>query len=78
MGFVIAVVVVGWFEVFVMIGLVDVFCVVGLGVGGSDDVEHEEVNVQKRQTAMPRKPRSTRPRDIRNTIWIRLNLKLRL
>ena len=31
MGSVIAVVVVGWFEVSVMIGLVDVFCVVGLG-----------------------------------------------
>ena len=31
MGSVFAVVVVGWFEVSVMIGLVDVFCVVGLG-----------------------------------------------
>ena len=75
MGSVFAVVVVGWFEVSVMIGLVDVFCVVGLGIGGLDDVE---VNVAKRQAAMPRTPRSTRPREIRNAIWILLNLKLRL
>ena len=50
MGSVIAVVVVGWSEVSVMIGLVDVFCVVGLGVGGSGEIE---VNV-RRQTTMLR------------------------
>ena len=77
MGSVIAVVVVGWFEVSVMIGLVDVFCVVGLGVGGSGDVQ-PTTRQTKRQTAMPRTTRSTRPRHIRNTIWIHLNLKLRL
>ena len=67
MGSVIAVVVVGWFEVSVMIGLVDVFCVVGLGVGGSGDVQVTKKQT-RRQTAMPRKTRSTRPRHIRNTI----------
>ena len=74
MGSVIAVVVVGWSEVSVMIGLVDVFCVVGLGVGGSGEIE---ANV-RRQTTMLMTPRSTRPRNIRNAIWIHLNLKLRL
>ena len=77
MGFVIAVVVVGWFEVSVMIGLVDVFCVVGLGVGGSGDVQVTKKQ-RKKQTTMPRSTRSTRRRHIRNTIWIHLNLKLRL
>ena len=68
-------VVVGCFEVSVPLGLVDGWDVVGLGVGGIDE---EEVNVTKRQEATPRTPRSTRTREIRNRIWIRLNLRLRL
>ena len=68
-------VVVGCFEVFVLLGLVDGLEVVGLGVGGLDEVE---VNVTKRQAAIPRTPRSTRAREVRRRIWIRLNLRLRL
>ena len=68
-------VVVGCFEVFVLLGLVDGLEVVGLGVGGIDEVE---VNVTKRQAAIPRTPRSTRAREVRRRIWIRLNLRLRL
>ena len=68
-------VVVGCFEVFVLLGLVDGSEVVGLGVGGIDEVE---VNVTKRQAATPRTPRSIRAREVRRRIWIRLNLRLRL
>ena len=59
----------------VMEGSGVVVVVVGLGVGG---IGEEEVNVTKRQEATPRTPRSTRTREIRNRIWIRLNLRLRL
>ena len=69
------VVVVGCFEVSVLLGLVDGLEVVGLGVGGIDEVE---VNVTKRQAAIPRTPRSIRAREVRRRIWIRLNLRLRL
>ena len=72
---VVVVVVVGCFEVFVLLGLVDGLEVVGLGVGGIDEVE---VNVTKRQAAIPRTPRSKRAREVRRRIWIRLNLRLRL
>ena len=73
--FIVIVVVVGCFEVFVLLGLVDGLEVVGLGVGGLDEVE---VNVTKRQAAIPRTPRSRRAREVRRRIWIRLNLRLRL
>ena len=69
------VVVVGCFEVSVLLGLVDGSEVVGLGVGGIDELE---VNVTKRQAAIPRTPRSIRAREVRRRIWIRLNLRLRL
>ena len=72
---VVVVFVVGCFEVSVLLGLVDGLEVVGLGVGGIDEVE---VNVTKRQAAIPRTPRSTRAREVRRRIWIRLNLRLRL
>ena len=71
----VVVVVVGCFEVSVLPGFVDGWDVVGLGVGG---IGEEEVNVTKRQEATPRTPRSTRTREIRSRIWIRLNLRLRL
>ena len=59
----------------VMEGSGVVVVVVGLGVGG---IGEWEVNATERQAATPRTPRSTRTREIRSRIWIRLNLRLRL